>query len=71
MTAAGETVIAGAEIVAGHDGSAELMLRLRYPNGSERPLVLDGEAGFELMTRCQASRAEDLNGRSWRELLGS
>ena len=36
-----EAVIIGAQIVAGHDGSAELLVRLRHPNGAEGPVVLD------------------------------
>ena len=32
MSGTREAVIAGAEIAAGHDGSAELLVRLRHPD---------------------------------------
>jgi hypothetical protein len=65
-----EPVIIGAEIAAGHDGSAELVVQLRYPNGAEEPVVLGAEKGLELMQRCGAASLDDLAGRSWREILG-
>ncbi len=65
-----EAVIVAAEIAAGHDGTAELVLSLRHPNGAEEPVVLDAERGLELMRRCGAATLDDLAGRSWREILG-
>ena len=64
-----EAVIAGAEIAAGHDGSAELVLRLRYPGGSEGVVVLEAEKGLELMAACGAAHRDELAGQSWRKLL--
>jgi len=64
-----EAVIVGAEIVAGHDGSAELGVRLRHPNGAESPVVLDEETGLKLMEACGASHLDDLAGQSWRRIL--
>lgn len=69
MTAA-EAVILGAEICAGHDGSAELLVRLGYPDGSTAEVLLDEETGLGLMNRCGASALEDLAGHSWRKILG-
>jgi hypothetical protein len=64
-----EAVIAGAEIAAGHDGAAELVLRLRYPNGAEGVVVLEAEKGLELMAACGAAHLDELAGHSWRKLL--
>ena len=64
-----EAIIVGAEIVAGHDGSAELLVRLRHANGVESPVVLDEETGLKLMAACGASHVDDLAGQSWRRIL--
>ena len=64
-----EAVIAGAQIAAGHDGSAELVLRLRYPNGGEGVVVLEAEQGLQLMAACGAAHLDELAGHSWRKLL--
>ena len=69
MSGPREAVIAGAEIAAGHDGSAELVLRLLYPNGPEGVIVLEAEKGLELMAVCGAAHLEELAGQSWRKLL--
>ena len=68
--AASEPVIVGAEIAAGHDGSAELVVRIRYPNGAEVSVVLDEETGFALMQNSGAAHVDDLAGQSWRAILG-
>ena len=64
-----EAVIVGAEIVAGHDGSAELLVRLRHANGVEAPVQLDEETGLKLMRNCGASHVDDLTGQSWRRIV--
>ena len=64
-----EAVIVGAEIVAGHDGTAELLVRLRHPDGSEHPVLLDEDTGLKLMEACGASSLEDLHGQSWRRIV--
>ena len=66
-----EAVIVGAEIVAGHDGSAELLIRLRHANGVEAPVQLDEDTGLKLMAACAASHVDDLRGVSWRRILQS
>lgn len=66
---ADEAVIVGAEIVAGHDGSAELLIRLRHPNGAEGPVILDEATGLKLMKTCGASHLDDLTGQSWRRIV--
>ncbi len=67
MTA--EAVIVGAEIGAGHDGAAELVLKVRYQNGIEGPVVLDAETALALMQNCGVASIEDLAGHSWRNVL--
>ncbi|MFZ5721255.1 MAG: hypothetical protein ACOY5Y_17480 [Pseudomonadota bacterium] len=65
----GEAIIVAAEMVAGHDGSVELMVRLRHPDGAEGSIVLDEEAGLRLMAACGASSLEELSGQSWRRIV--
>ncbi len=64
-----EAVIVGGHIVAGHDGSAELVIRLRHPNGAEGPVVLDEETGLRLMRNCGLTHVDELAGQSWRKIL--
>jgi hypothetical protein len=64
-----EARIVGAEIGAGHDGQAELVLRVRHENGVVAPVVLDGDSGFRLMGGRGAGDLAALIGRPWRELL--
>lgn len=64
-----EAVIVGAELAAGHDGQAELVVRLRYPNGVVGDVILDAQAGYALMRNCDASDLEGLKGQSWRKIL--
>jgi len=69
MTADSEAVIESAEIAAGHDGTAELVVRLRHANGTTAPVVLDEAAGVRLMARCGATHVDELAGHSWRKIL--
>ena len=64
-----EAVIVGAEIIAGHDGSAELLVRLRHPGGAEGHVILDEATGLRLMRNCGAATLDDLTGQSWRQIL--
>ncbi|MFI4934736.1 MAG: hypothetical protein ACHP7N_08980 [Caulobacterales bacterium] len=64
----GEAVVVGAEIVAGHDGSAELLVRLAYENGAVGAVSLDAATGFDLMRACGADSLAGLVGRAWREI---
>ncbi len=43
-----DAVVVGAEIVAGHDGAAELLVRLRHGNGAQSAMSLDAETAFDL-----------------------
>jgi len=62
-------VIVGADLAAGHDGQAEMVLRIRYPNGAVGDVVLDAEIGFALMRHCDIESLDGLAGQSWRKIL--
>ncbi|HLZ83422.1 MAG TPA: hypothetical protein VKQ54_07620 [Caulobacteraceae bacterium] len=62
-------MVVGAEIVAGHDGAAELLVRLRHENGAEGPVVLDPATGFAIMDAAGVAGLDDLVGRRWLDLL--
>jgi hypothetical protein len=65
---AAEAIIERAEIAAGHDGTAELALSIRYENGNVGQLVVDADTGFAVMRACGAADLQGLIGRSWREV---
>jgi hypothetical protein len=64
-----DAVIVGAEIGAGHDGAAELLVRLKYENGAIGTVALDGPTGFALIRACGVENIADLAGHSWRKIL--
>jgi hypothetical protein len=64
-----DAVVAGAEVVAGHDGAAELLVRLAHGNGATSTLTLDSETGFDLMRAGAAASLADLIGRPWLALI--
>jgi len=66
-----DATIESAEIGAGHDGAAELIVNLRYPNGTVGPVVLDADIGFALLRTCGADSLNELKGHSWRAILES
>jgi hypothetical protein len=62
-------VVIGAEIAAGHDGAADLVVRLRHENGAEGAVVLDTETGFALMRAAGADSLDGLVGHAWLDIL--
>ena len=64
-----DAVVERAEIVAGHDGAAELMVRLRHVNGALSAVTLDPETGFDLLRCAGAASLADLVGRPWLALI--
>lgn len=64
-----EAVIVGAEVAAAHDGQAELVVRILYPNGVVGSVQLDAAAGFALMKNCNIDSLTGLTGQSWRKIL--
>ena len=69
MTGAPEAVIVGAEIGAGHDGRAEIVVRVRHENGVVGAISLDADVGFRLIAARGAGDISALVGRPWREIL--
>lgn len=64
-----DAVILGAEIGAGHDGAAELILSVRFQNGVVGPVVLDPETAVQLMSACGVASIDKLAGQPWRKVL--
>lgn len=64
-----EPVIVGAEVAAGHDGEAQLVVRVRYENGAVGSVTLDAACARKLMEDCAAASADDLRGQPWQRLL--
>ncbi|TVS14802.1 MAG: hypothetical protein EA417_14545 [Gammaproteobacteria bacterium] len=56
-------------VAPGHDGSAELLLRIRYGDGSSDSVTLDAAAAERLLDQCGATALEQLVGQPWRRLL--
>jgi hypothetical protein len=69
VAALDDAVVTAAEIVAGHDGAAELMIRLRHANGAESAVTLDPATGFDLLRSGAAASLADLVGRPWLALI--
>lgn len=64
-----EPEIVGAEIVAGHDGSAELMVRIRHENGVVAVQVLSEATGLKMIEKAGVGSLNELIGRPWREVI--
>jgi hypothetical protein len=64
----GAALICGARIAASHDGSAELVVELRYDNGGTTEVTLDQMAARALMENCRAISLDDLSGHTWHEV---
>ena len=64
-----DAVVEAAQIVAGHDGAAELMVRLRHGNGAVSCVTLDPETGFDLLRAAGAASLDGLVGQPWRDLV--
>jgi hypothetical protein len=64
-----EAVIADAVVTAGHDGEAQLVVRVRYENGALGSVTLDAACARKLMEDCAAQSAADLCGQPWQRLL--
>lgn len=63
-----ETVIERAVVAPGHDGSAELLVYVRYGNGGSGQVSLDADAAARLFERCGATDLEQLAGQPWQHL---
>lgn len=58
-------VISQARLAAAHDGDAELMVTLTFPNGGETLVALDEFAARVLLDACKATSLTELEGASW------
>jgi hypothetical protein len=63
-----EATIVAAEIAGGHDGTAEMVVSIRYENGVTGSVTLDADTGFSIMQACGAADLAALIGRPWREI---
>ncbi|HVP29684.1 MAG TPA: hypothetical protein VMW35_11050 [Myxococcota bacterium] len=64
-----EPVIDEAIVTPGHDGQAQLVVRVRYENGAVGSVTLDAAGARKLLEGCAVESAADLRGHSWRCLL--
>jgi hypothetical protein len=64
-----EPVIEDALVAPGHDGEAQLVVRVRYENGALGSVTLDESCARKLMEDCTANSAADLCGQPWQRLL--
>ena len=70
MTARADApVITSTAIAAGHDGRAELVLELAYPNGARTHLSVTEEAMARALDAAGATSLEDLHGKPWTVLI--
>ena len=69
-TRADAPVIAATAVAAGHDGRAELVLELAYPNGARTHLSVTEEAVARALDAAGLQCLEDLEGQPWTVLLG-
>ena len=60
-----EAVIGDVRIAAAHDGEAELIVAIVYPNGGVTEIALDHFASTRLMELCAAAEVEELKDKSW------
>jgi len=64
-----EAVIAEALVAPGHDGQAELVVRVRYENGALGEVALNADTARRLLEQCGVDNADDLRGQPWHRLL--
>ena len=64
-----EAQICGAVVSPGHDGQAQLIVRVKYENGAIGSVTLDADWARRLMEECGVEKAEDLRGQPWQRFL--
>lgn len=65
----GEATIVAAVLGVGHDGAAEAVLHIRYPNGAIRPVIFNAEALEPALKSSGITTLEELCGRPWTILV--
>ena len=66
---ADEPVIVNATLTAGHDGEAEAVIDIRYPNGAVRSLTFTCEALTQTLDSHGITSLDELRGRPWTVLI--
>lgn len=64
-----EPVIVGASVAGGHDGSAELIVQVRFENGAVRDVAMENDTGLALMAVCGVDSVDALIGQPWQRFL--
>ena len=64
-----EAEIADAIVAPGHDGEAELEVRVRYENGALGSVRLDADCARRLLEKCGVDSPSELAGQPWQRLL--
>ncbi len=64
-----EPVIIGATMTAGHDGAAEAVIDIRYPNGAVRSVTFDCDSLGKALDHHRIDSLDDLRGRPWTVLV--
>lgn len=62
-------VIAEALLSGGHDGAAEAVVRIRYANGADHEVVMDGDRLGAVMDRLGLTSLDELRGHPWSVLV--
>ena len=62
-------VISGASVVGGHDGRAEIVVEITYPNGGTSTIALDEEACTTSLDRAGIGSIDQLVGQPWDVVL--
>lgn len=61
--------ISAATVVGGHDGRAEILVELTYPNGGSTTISLDEEACTASLDEAGVASVDDLVGQPWTVVL--
>ena len=66
-----EPMIIGALMTVGHDGEAEAIIELRFPNGAEQGVTFTCDVLARALDRAGITALEQLVGHPWSVLLGA
>jgi hypothetical protein len=69
MSGPNTATITAARVIGGHDGRAEILLEITYPNGGTTTLSLDEEACVSSLDHAGMSSIDQLVGRPWDAVL--
>jgi hypothetical protein len=71
VSGAGEAVISSATVVGGHDGRAEVLVTIAFPNGGEQAVSLPAESCLAALDAAGIARLDDLPGQPWHVVLSN